>query len=310
MYRGRTLSAQDVIFIRDLIARHPAASRCRLSALLCEAWGWRQPNGALSDMLARGLMLALHRAGHIALPPPRFVAANNVVRRRPPEPWLLDRSPIEAKLSELQPLEFALVRRTPQERLYDSLIHHHHYLGYTRPVGEHLKYLVSSIGGRPVAALAFSSAPRHLAPRDRFIGWSAEVRRANIRLVAYNPRFLILPWVRVPHLASHLLGRVARQLCADWMRVNAHPVYFMEKKPTAILCTLSRHSSIRRNSAARVIERPTGSISASPPDGAKTTKPTNPIGPSRRYWGIRSCRISRSICARRGDPIPVHERDL
>jgi hypothetical protein len=227
-YRGRTLSAQDVSFIRDLIARHPGASRYRLSVLLCEAWNWRQANGIPSAMLARGFMLALERADHITLPPPRRVMPNNALRRRPPQPWLLDTSTIEGKLSDLQPLEFRLVRRTPQEALFDSLIHYHHYLGYTRPVGEHLKYLVFAKDGRPVAALAFSSAPRHLAPRDRFIGWPAVLRRANIRLVAYNPRFLVVPWVRVPHLASHVLSRILRRLSSDWQQVYGHPVHFVE----------------------------------------------------------------------------------
>jgi hypothetical protein len=227
-YRGRTLSAQDITFIRDLITRHPSVSRYRLSVLLCEAWNWRQPIGIPSGMLARGFMLALERAGHITLPPPRRVIPNNALRRRSPQPWLLDTSAIEGKLSELQPLEFRLVRRTPQEALFDSLIHYHHYLGYTRPVGEHLKYLVFAKDGRPVAALAFSSAPRHLGPRDRFLGWPAIFRRANIRLVAYNPRFLVLPWVRVPHLASHVLARVTRRLSADWHTVYGHPVHFVE----------------------------------------------------------------------------------
>ncbi|MBI5594961.1 MAG: DUF4338 domain-containing protein [Elusimicrobia bacterium] len=227
-YRGRDLSEEDASFIRELIARHPRASRRRLSTLLCEAWGWRQANGALSDFRARGLMLALHRAGHVALPPPRCVPPNNVVRRPPPAPVLLDTSPIEVPLAQLQPLEFVLVRRTPYEVLFDGLIHHYHYLGYVRPVGEHLKYLVLSPAGRPLAALAFSSAPRHLGPRDRFIGWTAQARRANVRGVAYNPRFLIPPWVRVPHLASHVLARVLRGLSGDWQRIYGHPVHFVE----------------------------------------------------------------------------------
>ena len=227
-YRGRTLSAQDVSFIRDLISRHPSASRYRLSVLLCEAWNWRQANGIPSAMFARGFMLALARAGHITLPLPRRIMPNNVTRRKPPQPWLLDTSAIEGKLSQLQPLDFMLVRRTPQEALFNSLIHYHHYLGYARPVGEHLKYLVSAKDGRPVAALAFSSAPRHLAPRDQFIGWPADVRRANIRLVAYNPRFLVVPWVRVPHLASHVLSRILRRLSSDWKQIYGHPVHFVE----------------------------------------------------------------------------------
>jgi len=116
----------------------------------------------------------------------------------------------------------------PQEALFDGLIARYHYLGYTRPVGEHLKYLVFSRQARPVACLAFSSAPRHLGPRDRFIGWSKEVRRLNIRFVAYNPRFLIPPWVQVRYLASHVLGRMAQMLPQEWQRVYGHPVYFVE----------------------------------------------------------------------------------
>lgn len=227
-YRGREVSEEDATFLRELIARHPEASRCRLSQLLCEAWNWKQANGALCEVLARGLMLAMERAGHLVLPPRRKTVPNNITRRRAPEPMLLDTSPVESALADLQPLEFRLVRRTPYEALFDSLIHHHHYLGYVRPVGAHLKYLVFGPGERPLAALAFSSAPRHLGPRDRFIGWPAAARRANVRLVAYNPRFLVNPWVRVPHLASHVLGRVLRRLSADWQQVYGHPVHFVE----------------------------------------------------------------------------------
>jgi hypothetical protein len=129
--------------------------------------------------------------------------------------------------AELGPLEVRQVRRTPEEALFNGLLQQHHYLGYTQPVGEHLKYLVYA-QGRPVACAAWSSAPRHLGSRDRHIGWSAQARLANIRLLAYNTRFLILPWVSVPHLASHILGRMARVLSADWQRLYAHPIYYLE----------------------------------------------------------------------------------
>jgi hypothetical protein len=119
------------------------------------------------------------------------------------------------------------VRRTPEEALFNSLLQQHHYLGYTQPVGEHLKYLVLA-HGRPVACFAWCSAPRHLGSRDRFIGWGQPARLQNIRLLAYNTRFLILPWVTVPHLASHLLGRMARQLSGDWQAMYGHPIYFLE----------------------------------------------------------------------------------
>ena len=130
-------------------------------------------------------------------------------------------------LKSLGPIEFQPVRRTADEPLFNSLMEQYHYLGYEQPVGEHLKY-VCWAQGRPVACLAWSSAPRHLGSRDRYIGWSAEARRRNIRFIAYNTRFLILPWVQVPHLASHILGKVTRGLSGDWERMYGHPVYFAE----------------------------------------------------------------------------------
>jgi len=226
-YRGRAVSAEDIAFIRQLIAAHPGASRRALSAKLCEAWGWKQANGAPRDMVCRGLLLMLDRAGEIDLPPVRFTPPNPLVERQRPAPVLIDTTPIRGSLSELRPVGFRPVRRTSDEPLFNSLIEQHHYLGYEQPVGEHLKYIVST-AGRPMACLAWSSAPRHLGSRDRFIGWSAEARRRNIRFLAYNTRFLILPWVQVEHLASHILGRMAKRLSEDWERSYGHPIYFLE----------------------------------------------------------------------------------
>jgi hypothetical protein len=229
-YRGRQVSAAEIAGIRALIAAHPGCSRWRLSFKLCEAWNWVQPNGQPRAMLARSLMLALHRAGHIPLPAARFHPPNNVVRHRAPvvEPELpLETGTLDCSLAELGPLDIRQVRRTPDEAWFGRLLQSHHYLRYTRPVGEHLKHLVYA-RGQPVACLAWSSAPRHLGPRDRFIGWSPEQRRAHLHLIAYNTRFLILPSVRVRHLASHLLAQAARQLSADWERLYAHPIYLAE----------------------------------------------------------------------------------
>lgn len=226
-YRGRAVTTSDVVFIRELIARHPEASRRALSQKLCEAWAWVQPNGQLRDMVCRSLMLELHRAGLIELPPVRLSPPNNVVERRSPGRLPCDTTPLQAKLCEIRPIEIRQVRRSGDEKLFCALVEEHHYLGYTQPVGEHLKYLVFA-SGRPIACLAWSSAPRHLGPRDRFIGWSAEARRRNIRYLAYNTRFLILPWVEVRHLASHLLAAVAKALPRDWEELYGHPVYYLE----------------------------------------------------------------------------------
>jgi len=226
-HRGRVVTGSDVAFIGELIASNPAASRRALSAKLCEAWGWVQPNGAPRDMVCRGLMLALHRAGHIELPAVRMRPPNPLAQRPTPAPVEVDETPLCCSLAELGPLRLCQVRRTDDEPVFNGLVEAHHYLGYTQPVGEHLKFMVYA-GTRPVACFAWSSAPRHLGPRDRFIGWSAETRRINIRFVAYNTRFLVLPWVRVRHLASHLLGRMARMLPAQWEQVYDHRVYFAE----------------------------------------------------------------------------------
>ena len=226
-YRGRVITAPELEFIRELIKQHPGLSRRRLSARLCEAWQWRQANGALCDMVCRGLLLMLHRAGDIELPPVRQISLNPFVRRVRPAPVLIDQTPLAGALKELQPIAIEQVRRTAHEPLFNGLIEHHHYLGYEQPVGEHLKYLVWA-KRRPIACLAWSSAPRHLGSRDRYIGWSATARRRNIRLVAYNTRFLILPWIRVPHLASHILGQVTNRLSRDWERMYGHAIYFAE----------------------------------------------------------------------------------
>jgi hypothetical protein len=178
-------------------------------------------------MVCRGLMLMLHREGHIELPPVRRAVRNPLVDRSAPELIDVDQAAHPTSLAGLGPLEMRQVRRTPEEAMFNSLMQQHHYLGYTQPVGEHLKYVIYA-GGRPIACAAWSSAPRHLGSRDRFIGWSPKARLANVRLLAYNTRFLILPWVTVPHLASHLLARMARRLSADWQALYGHPIYFLE----------------------------------------------------------------------------------
>lgn len=226
-YQGKIATYEDIEFIKRLIDRNPADSRRKLSKKLCEAWNWVQPNGALRDMVCRGFMLQLHRAGYIKLPPIRVQPNNPLVNRKRPLKVDVDQTPICTKLSKIQPLKIQQVRRTSYEKLFNSLIDRHHYLGYCHPVGEHLKYIVFT-EGRPVACLSWSSAPRHIGCRDKFIGWSADIRKKNLQLIAYNSRFIILPWVQLRNLASHVLGKVAKVVSADWERVYSHPIYFLE----------------------------------------------------------------------------------
>lgn len=226
-YRGKIFTPDDIHSIRNLIVANPDASRWALSRKLCVAWNWVQPNGALRDMVCRSFMLRLHEAGHINLPAKKRNPNNPLVNRKRPEKVDVDQTPVSGSLSGILPLEIKQVRRTTLEKTVDSLIEQYHYLGYCHPVGEHLKYMVFS-KGRPIACMSWSSAPRHIGCRDKFIGWEPEIRKRNLPLIAYNSRYLILPWVQVRFLASHLLGKIARILPADWQSIYNHPLYYLE----------------------------------------------------------------------------------
>jgi len=226
-YRGKIASVEDIEFIQKLIDENPSDSRRALSAKLCEAWNWRQTNGALKDMVCRGFMLELHRAGYIRLPEKKFTPDNPFVNRKKPVKIDIDQTPVCSALKKLVPLKFCQVRRHGSEDLFNGLMEQYHYLGYCQPVGEHLKYIVFA-AQRPVACLAWSSAPRHIGCRDRFIGWSKPIREKNLHLMAYNSRFLILPWYKVSYLASHILGRMVKIVADDWQKFYSHSIFFLE----------------------------------------------------------------------------------
>ncbi len=226
-YRGRIYTEREFGEIRDLIARNPGLSRWSLSRELCRKWNWVQANGALKDMLCRSLLVVLDREGAITLPPRKQQPTFHLRRRRPPPTLLLDTSPVAGKLIDVKPVTLTMVRRTPLEHVYKSLIHEYHYLGYTTPVGEHLEYLAFS-NGRPIACIGFCSAPRHIGARDRYLGWNQKERMANLHKIAMNTRFLILPWVTVLHLASYLLGLMARRIASDWKAVYHHTIVWLE----------------------------------------------------------------------------------
>jgi len=227
-YRGREVRSSDVAFLRDLIAQNPGLSRRALSAKVCQGWNWVQPNGQLRDQVCRSLMLALHRAGHIELPAPWIQAVNNaILHRQAAQLEFCDTRPIQGSLRSLGSLEIRLVRRAQGEDCFNYLLQEYHYLGFSRPVGEHLKYLVLC-GERPIACLAWNSGPLKLKLRDAWVGAPAGAYAHNLHLIAYNSRYLIAPWIKVPHLASHLLGRIARRISADWQALYHHPLVLLE----------------------------------------------------------------------------------
>jgi hypothetical protein len=192
-FRGRQIRATDVALLREFISQRPDLSRRRLSVKVCEAWNWVQPNGQPRDMVCRGLLLALHRAGQIELPAKRRSPLNNAITHRSVsevEPY--DLTPIEGSLASLGPLEIRLVRRAEGENLFAHLLSRYHYLSYSRPVGEHLKYLVLA-GARPMGCVGWGSAPGQLNLRDQFLGAPKEAYRHHLHLIAYNTRYLIVP---------------------------------------------------------------------------------------------------------------------
>lgn len=228
LLQGRQIGALDLQHIRDLLAAHPSWHRTRLSRELCEQWDWRNEAGRLKDMACRTLLLKLEARGLLQLPPRRRMSVNSR-RNLPAAAVPTDQSPLHAPLAALTELNVqAVVAGTDDAALFASLLAHHHYLGHRNCVGENLRYLVRERQGRPVACLLFGSAAWQCRVRDAFVGWTPPERRRRLAWVTNNTRFLVLPWVRVPHLASHVLGIVARRLSQDWQSRYGHPIHLLE----------------------------------------------------------------------------------
>lgn len=226
-YRRRVINYEDIDVIRNIIASHPEKSRRFISQEVCRHWNWRQPNGYLKDMVCRSLLLLLEEKGFITLPPRKCTPNNPLSNRKKPAVVKVDTTPLNCSVSDLLPITLKLVRRTPFEKVFNGLVNEYHYLGYTQPVGEHLKYMAFS-DNRPIACLAWGSAPWYIGARDRYIGWTSQVREEKLHLIANNLRFLILPWLHVSCLASHLLSLNRRRLSQDWQDCYNHPVYLLE----------------------------------------------------------------------------------
>jgi len=218
-FGGKLATAADVEFINNMLLSNPETNRRQLSIKLCKAWNWVQPNGFLRDMVCRGFLLKLERAGYIKLPAQKTLSYNHHIGKKKPTVIEIDQSPIECKLSEIQPLEFRQVRYTKMEKVFNSLVSQYHYLGYCNAVGEQLKYIVFH-DNKAIACVSWSSAARHIGSRDKFIGWKKETREKNLYLMAYNSRFLILPWVKVPHLGAVHVGKYLLQNSLKGSEIN------------------------------------------------------------------------------------------
>ncbi len=213
--------------IRKVISDNPDMGRTKLSVALCEIWGWRDASGRVKDMSCRDLLSSLDKAGKIELPPHIFLV------RKPGDArgvkhLVHDETPITGKLGELQPLSIEVITsREPMTR-FKSYIDQYHYLGFDRFIGERMAYQVSDRNGEPLACLLFGSAAWSCKERDSFIGWSKDERSRSLKMLTNNSRFLIYPWVRVPHLASHILSLVAHRISSDWELKYGHGLCLLE----------------------------------------------------------------------------------
>ena len=226
--QGRQVSREDLCQIRTLLREHPTWHRTLISRELCHRWGWRNEAGRLKDMACRTLLLKLETRGLITLPA-RQRASVNGSRNRKPAGVPHDDRPLRARLETLQPLNVeSLATGSPQAQLFQWLLHRYHYLSHHNCVGENLKYLVCDRWGRPLACLLFGSAAWECRPRDTFIGWSGSARQRGLRYLTNNTRFLVLPWIDVPNLASHLLSLILRRLSRDWQEKYGHPIHLVE----------------------------------------------------------------------------------
>ena len=203
-------------------------SHHELALTLCEHWGWVGATGKLQRRSCEKLLTHLAKQGLLELPVKRGSA-----RRSTEQPVKADTafeeaispgSLVETALSEVRPVGLERVEDREEKALWNASVERYHFLGYKRPFGCSLRYFITSRRGR-LGCLLVASGARALRERDEWIGWTAQQRLSNLPYVINNSRFLLFPWVRVPHLASHVLGHLARQIQADWQqRWNYQPV--------------------------------------------------------------------------------------
>lgn len=223
--QGRKTTNEDIELVRKLIAANPDWHRSRLSKELCRLWNWCNANGQLKDMACRTFLRKLEQRGYLTLPA-RRTAGGGAFKTSVPE-VAHKTNLIAGELKSVAPVAVEPVDKAYLD-LFKCLLSRYHYLGFSGTVGQNMKYMVFDKKGDPLSCLLFGSAAWKSAPRDEYIGWSHKAREANINLITNNMRFLILPWVKVPHLASHILGQVARRIGQDWVQKYGHPIYLLE----------------------------------------------------------------------------------
>lgn len=231
MLQGRPFGPEELAQVQTLVGQQADWSRYRLSRELARRWEWRTPQGQLKDMAARTLLLKLQEQGWIELPPARMKSPTRSGRAPVSEGPALDQSPVACALEDVVPLQLHEVSQAagPQaRRQLEAALHQYHYLGYRSRVGQNLQYWVCDRQGRPLGCVVFGAPAWQCAVRDRWIGWDAPQRTRQLGGVVNNTRFLVFSWVRVPHLASHLLSQVSQRIRRDWQAKYGQPIWLLE----------------------------------------------------------------------------------
>lgn len=223
-----TITEKEITQINQLIASNPTWRRSRLSIELCHIWYWYDQVGKPKDISCRTLLRELDVKGIIALPishhKTRQTGSKDVIRT-----ILHETADISCDIKDVLPIRIDVVKeRTHQGHEYKYLIDQYHYLGFDMTIGENIKYMVYSRDNKLLACLLFAASAWACAPRDQYIRWNSSARKANLIFTTNNTRFLVLPWVRVPHLASHILGQITRRVASDWKLKYGHPVHLLE----------------------------------------------------------------------------------
>jgi len=231
--RGREIGPTELAQIRGWLELYPHWSRRRLSEELARQWHWRTPTGQLKDIAARDLLNRLEALGRIRLPARQRRGGRQIPRalqKRAQGELLLDAvEPAPPRtLSERLPLSWHLAQPgQPERAVVARYLGEHHYLGYPDALGQ-IHYLVKDRHGQDLACLLFGPAAWKVAARDGWIGWSTAQRQNRLAHLANNSRFLILPWIQTPHLASGLLAQGIRHLRVDWPARHGVPLWLVE----------------------------------------------------------------------------------
>jgi hypothetical protein len=223
----RESGSTELALIKELIESAEDRGRTYISKQLCRLWDWRLPNGQLRDIACRDLLRRLEKRGLIQLPPAIRPSRQRGYKNHTSLPNDFVATPLNQSLADFCSIGIAMVRGSQRERFYNGLIGCYHYLGYHQSAGEQLKYIIWG-DGHVLGCIGFAGAAYQAAARDQHIGWDKDARQRHLVKVVNNNRFLILPWIGVPHLASHLLGHISRRIRADWQDYYQRDIFLLE----------------------------------------------------------------------------------